>query len=147
MIKPLQRSVRWFLRTLDKHPVSLSVATVSGFALLGIVTWNIIERQQEDSSSLFDHPSTTTNSKKQQPMSLEAARLRAMIENAKESNWKENLDNAAAAHANFMLPGRDNGIPEFMANVDKKTQQIIKEDQNRIEKEKLRRATGTRFWN
>ena len=152
MIKPVQRSVRWFLRTLDTHPIFLSLVTVSGFALAGIVTWSMLEKRQEDASlsMLTKSPTNTTstsNKKRKQLMSAEEARLRAMVENAKESTWKENLDNAAAAHANFMLPGRSNGMPDFMANIDRKSQEILKEDQNRIAKEKLRRDTVTRFWN
>eukprot|EP00977_Amphora_coffeiformis_P025831 scaffold22432_cov168-Amphora_coffeaeformis.AAC.11 len=146
MIKPVQRSVRWFVRRLDTHPISLSIATVCGFALAGTVTWTVLKKRQEDSLALLDSP-TSTNHKRKQPMSVEEARLRAMIENAKESTWKENLENAAAAHANFMLPGRDNEMPKFMANVDRKSQEILREDQTRMEKEKLRRDTVTRFWN
>ena len=151
MIKPVQRSVRWFLRTLDSNPISVSIVTVSGFALAGIVTWTILEKRQADSLLvLLDHPLATTKDstdKRKKPISVDEARLRAMIENAKNSTWKENLDNAAAAHTNFMLPGRNNEIPQFMANIEKKSQEILKEDRNRIEKEKLRRDTVTRFWN
>jgi hypothetical protein len=39
-------------------------------------------------------------------MTLERARLQAMIENAKESTWKENIANATFAQERFMLPGR-----------------------------------------
>jgi hypothetical protein len=39
-------------------------------------------------------------------MTMERARLQAMIENAQESSWRENIANATFAQERFMLPGR-----------------------------------------
>ena len=39
-------------------------------------------------------------------MSGDEALVRAMIENAKESSWQENLANALDAHERFVLPGQ-----------------------------------------
>ncbi|EJK56164.1 hypothetical protein THAOC_24002, partial [Thalassiosira oceanica] len=41
----------------------------------------------------------------------EEAQLRAMLENARESTWRENLENAADAQGRFMMPGGPAGAP------------------------------------
>jgi hypothetical protein len=80
-----------------------------------------------------------------EPMSLEHARLRAMIENAQTSSWQENLDNAASAQALFMLPGRPMKKPDFMEEIDKRSLEIMKEHNSQLAKESQRRPT-TKIW-
>ena len=76
-------------------------------------------------------------------LSQEEARLRAMIEHAKESNWKENLDNAVQAQEYFMLPGRSAGQPKFADEIDDRSQEMVRQDRKQRLQEK--KAT-TRFW-
>lgn len=87
------------------------------------------------------------HAKKKQPMSLEEAKLRAMIENAQTSSWQENLENASSAQAQFMLPGRPMKKPDFMEQIDKRSVEIMNEQHAQVEKEKQRRPTSTRIWN
>ena len=80
-------------------------------------------------------------------MTMEEAKLRAMIENAQScSSWQENLENAASAQDHFMLPGRHQVTPNFMMEIDKRGLEIMKEQHDELEKEKKRKATTTRLW-
>ena len=138
MRRVLQESATWFLTTLHTHPLSLSAATLTAFSILGMASWKMMEP--------LDSESNISDRQKRKVMSLEEARLRAMIENAKDSSWKENLDNAVTAHERFMLPGRQNGVPEFVKNIDKRSQEILKDQQDQFEKERKRKNTVTQFW-
>lgn len=144
MPQTLRQTIRWFLQRLDTHPLTTTAATVGGFTIAGLVSWNVLEWLQ----------SPTTTPDKQQPMSMEEARLRAMIENAQTSTWQENLDHAATAQEHFMLPGRPHSKPNFMAEIDKRSLEILKAQHDELEKESsntkhqhLRKDTATRIWN
>jgi hypothetical protein len=113
--------VRLFLRRLDSHPLSTTFVTVGGFTTAGVISWSVMEFLEEGSPNI-DHAS------QKQPMSLEEARLRAMVENAQASNWKKNLDNAAEAQAQFMLPGRPMKKPDFM---EEHNSEVVKDRQRR----------------
>lgn len=124
-IRKAHQGTQWFLRTLDTHPLTLSAATVTGFTLAGLVSWTLFDFLEGSRAG-------TGTPKGQRPlMSLEEARLRAMIENAKEaSSWQENLDKAAAAQEQFMLPGRPReGVPRFMMDIERRSRELLKEDQ------------------
>ena len=60
------------------------------------------------------------------------AQLAAMLENAKNSSWQDNLRNAADAQVRFMLPGRDvdegNEKPEYIKRIVDRSEEILKED-------------------
>ena len=141
-MQQLHQGLRQYLRRLDSHPVTVTVATVGGFTFVGLLCWNVLEflegpqqQQQQQQSS------------KPQPMTLEEARLRAMIENAQTSSWQENLDNAASAQEHFMLPGRSHPTPDFMTKIDQRSLEIMKEQHEALEREKKRKPTTTRIWN
>ena len=86
------------------------------------------------------------------------AQLRAMLENARESTWRENLENAADAHGRFMLPGRqgggggksgDGGTPEYVRRIEERSEEILRreDDERRRKAEDERHGrTETRFW-
>ena len=81
------------------------------------------------------------------------AQLRAMLENARESTWRENLENAADAHGRFMLPGRPGGggggKPEYVRRIEERSEEILKreDDERRRKAEDERHGrTETRFW-
>jgi hypothetical protein len=131
-----QKAIRWFLRRLDTHPLSVTVGTVGIFTTAGLVSWQVME--------YLEGP--TTKDSQKQPMTMEEAKVRAMIENAQTSSWQENLDNAASAQQHFMLPGRPHGTPNFMMKIDKRSLEIMKEQHKELEKEKKRKPT-TRIWN
>ena len=130
--------VRLFLRRLDSHPLSTTFVTVGGFTTAGVISWSVMEFLEEGSPNI-DHAS------QKQPMSLEEARLRAMVENAQASNWKKNLDNAAEAQAQFMLPGRPMKKPDFMEEIDKRSLEIMNEHNSEVVKDRQRRPT-TKIW-
>ncbi len=80
------------------------------------------------------------------------AQLAAMVENAKSSSWQDNLRNASDAQQRFMLPGRDiedgTDTPEYVKRIDERSQEILRKDIERREKERQEASdpTTTRFW-
>jgi hypothetical protein len=84
--------------------------------------------------------------------SMNEAQLAAMVENAKSSSWQENLHNASDAQQRFMLPGRDidNDVdtPEYVKRIDERSQEILREDIERRERERQEESdpSRTRFW-
>ena len=138
VMQQIHHALRQYLRRLDSHPLTVTAATVGGFTLVGLVCWNVVD--------FFEGPSPKDNTTQKQPMTLEEARLRAMIENAQTSTWQENLDNAASAQEHFMLPGRSHPTPDFMTKIDQRSLEILKEQHEALELEKKRKPT-TRIWN
>ena len=136
VMQQIHQALRQYLRRLDSHPLTVTAGTVGGFTVVGLLTWNMLD---------FLAGPQPQPSKEKQPMSLEEARLRAMIENAQTSSWQENLDNAASAQEHFMLPGRSHPTPDFMTKIDQRSLEIMKEQHEALEREKKRKAT-TRIW-
>lgn len=70
--------------------------------------------------------------------------MRAMIENAKESSWQENLANALDAHERFVLPGQQGQAqPEFVDKIVERSDRMIEEQRHRQrEKERKRQEAG-----
>jgi hypothetical protein len=48
--------------------------------------------------------------------------LSAMLENAKQSSWQENLDNAMEAHEHFMLGSHGKQDPAFLERIRERAQ-------------------------
>lgn len=149
LLRQAQQGMRWFLRRLDTHPLTVSAVTVTGFTATGLISWTLLEwiddyRHGNDNNDELFHAS---GGKK---MSLEEARLRAMIENAQESSWQENLDNAATAQERFMLPGRQSyhdAKPDFMAMIDKRSLEIMENQHAQVdETRKQQRKPTTQIW-
>jgi hypothetical protein len=132
----IQRAKQIFLQAARRHPGSLATATIGGFAFAGWLLLTIVESGR--------HEAPIPGAKKK-PMTLEEARLRAMIENAKESSWEQNLDNAVQAQEQFMLPGRPHETPHYMTKIETRSKEIMKQQQEEMEREKKRKVT-TRFW-
>lgn len=80
------------------------------------------------------------------------AQLAAMLENAKNSSWQQNLRNAADAQDRFMLPGRDvdegREAPEYVKHIDKRSEEIHREEneRRRQRREAEDDPSKTRFW-
>ena len=87
-----------------------------------------------------------------QKMSLGEARLIAMLENAKESSWQENVENAIDAQEQFMLPGRNRKEPKFMDKIEQRSMQILRnqheklDEEERIKRKKEEEGDITNFW-
>lgn len=85
------------------------------------------------------------------PTSLQEAQLKAMVENAKKSSWKENLENAVDAHSRFMLPGiagKGENTPEYVKKIDERSEEIMREQEEKQEQERRLKQdpTRTKFW-
>ena len=80
------------------------------------------------------------------------AQLRAMLENARESTWRENLENAADAQGRFMAPGRPGGggeAPEYVRRIEERSGEILRredEERRRRAEDERHGRTETRFW-
>ena len=81
------------------------------------------------------------------------AQLAAMLENAKNSSWRDNLRNAHDAQGRFMLPGRhvDDDIddaPEYVRRINARSREILRDERERREREGRDEADPwrTRFW-
>ncbi|KAL3811251.1 hypothetical protein ACHAXA_003920 [Cyclostephanos tholiformis] len=82
------------------------------------------------------------------------AKLAAMLENAKNSSWRENLINASDAQRRFMLPrgmddnGDDDNMPEYVRRIDGRSREILRDERKRREEERRVEddPARTRFW-
>ena len=79
-------------------------------------------------------------------MTLDEARVRAMIENAQSSSWQQNLDNAGLAQDYVMLPGRHPKVPPFMKDIDRRSREILRQQHQEFAKEQKGKDTTTTMW-
>jgi hypothetical protein len=112
----------------------LTLALLGGSTLAGVVAFKIVD----------DGESYTRDSKEK--MSWEEARLIAMLENAQESSWHQNLENAVDAQEQFMLPNAQREVPDFMSKIDHRSKEILKKQHAKIDKERGRKETTTKYW-
>jgi hypothetical protein len=126
-----------------------------GIMASGVILYNVMTESQFRDGSLPYGSQQQDNeySGKAAPapvLTIEQARLRAMIENAQQSTWQENLDNALVAQEKFML-GNERGErePEFMKKIEARSQELMQQAKQKrqldLEKEKKRMVT-TRMW-
>ncbi|KAL3942495.1 MAG: hypothetical protein SGBAC_003307 [Bacillariaceae sp.] len=132
--RKLNDAHRMFLRRAQSHPATLTAAILGGSIFAGVVAFKILD----DGDDYKRDP--------KEKMSMEEARLIAMLENAKQSSWQENLENAVDAQEQFMLPGRQHDAPDFMSRIDERSQEILKNQHASIDKQKMRKKTDTKFW-
>jgi hypothetical protein len=132
-------------RIVRKYPYQLAAITMGS----GIMLYNIMEYMNPITNN--NKNTINNHSVDEETRRMEHARLRAMIENAQQSTWQQNLDNALIAQEKFML-GSDKGEkePEFMKQINKRSNEIMElEDQQRqkdLEREKKRKPTLTKIW-
>ena len=156
------------LRSLSKkivevsftHPITFMSATLGVSVVVGLACLGVVEGKMEQNRQLSEgdrqkigirtSPATANGARQ---ISQEEARVRAMIENAKESDWRQNLSNAIEAQHHFMLPPeskRNLDKPEFLKKIDRRTEQMMiiqreelsQQDQN----QKLRKQHTTKYW-
>ena len=141
IFKQLNRAHNSFLRYAQTHPKSMAMALLGGSTVVGVVLFRIIDDGHE--SHYKRNPS--------QKMSLDEARLIAMLENAKESSWQENVETAVDAQERFMLPGRQRTESQFMNKIERRSVEILQnqheklDEEERIKTEKEENNT-TSFW-
>ncbi|KAL7475986.1 hypothetical protein ACHAW6_001877 [Cyclotella cf. meneghiniana] len=82
------------------------------------------------------------------PLTPHEAKVSAMIENARKSTWRENLDNAADAHQRFVLPDhdidQDGELPQYVKRIDERSQELMLEEEER--RKKRTDPSNTLFW-
>jgi hypothetical protein len=78
-------------------------------------------------------------------ISRHEAQVQAMIENARNSSWRQNLENAVDAQERFVLPNRhrEENVPEYLQKIDERSNEILIVQE---EEERNREKIGTRFW-
>ena len=123
---------RLLLQYARSHPGTSTLAIIGGtVAIIGctsVICGEILDLSQRRSEQRRRDP--------KDKISIDDARLHAMVKNAKETSWRENLDNAASAQEHFMLPGIPNTYPKFMSKVDNKSVEILKNQHEKIDREK-----------
>jgi hypothetical protein len=142
IFKELNRAHNTFLRYAQTHPKSMTLALMGGSTLVGVFLFRIIDGGNDNDYK--------RNPK--QKMSLDEARLIAMLENAKESSWRENVENAIDAQEQFMLPGRGRKEPKFMDSIEQRSVEILRNHHEKIDEEERERReeeeeeNTTSFW-
>jgi hypothetical protein len=142
IFKELNRAHNTFLRYAQTHPKSMTLALMGGSTLVGVFLFRIIDGGNDNDYK--------RNPK--QKMSLDEARLIAMLENAKESSWRENVENAIDAQEQFMLPGRGRKEPKFMDSIEERSVEILRNHHEKIDEEERERReeeeeeNTTSFW-
>eukprot|EP00536_Pseudo-nitzschia_multiseries_P008086 jgi/Psemu1/19558/gm1.19558_g len=126
--RELHRAHRVFLRYAQTHPKSLTVAVVCSSTLVGMVLLRIVDGDGDETV----HPHRL--------LSPEEAKLMAMVEHAKESSWRENIQTAVNAQEQFMVPGRRprETNSNFLENMEERTHEILRKQRQRREKEEER---------
>eukprot|EP00527_Entomoneis_sp_CCMP2396_P006059 CAMPEP_0198144152 /NCGR_PEP_ID=MMETSP1443-20131203/13606_1 /TAXON_ID=186043 /ORGANISM="Entomoneis sp., Strain CCMP2396" /LENGTH=150 /DNA_ID=CAMNT_0043807503 /DNA_START=141 /DNA_END=593 /DNA_ORIENTATION=+ len=126
MRETLREAHTWFLRTTHSHPKMM----VSGLAA-GTIVFFVLGVQVFDAFLPPDNVDFDINK-----MTIEEAKVAAMVENSRTSSWKENLNNALEAQDQFMLPGaKFNNKPKFMDKVEKRSLEIMKSQHDWIDRE------------
>jgi len=126
---------RLLLQYANSHPGTATLALVGASTGVGVALLKVIDNG--------DDPYKRDPKEK---MSMEEARFIAMVKDAKESSWQENLENAASAQDRFMLPGRQRDSPKFMTEIDRRSMKIMKKQHAKIDREKAEEDTATKFW-
>eukprot|EP00956_Cyclotella_meneghiniana_P003367 scaffold4069_cov85-Cyclotella_meneghiniana.AAC.17 len=76
------------------------------------------------------------------------AQLAAMIENARNSTWRQNIENAVDAHERFVLPGRDvdegREVPEYVQQIDARSRELMEEEEEK--RANRNDPKRTRYW-
>lgn len=67
------------------------------------------------------------------PLSTREAHFRAMLEDAKESTWRDNLETAAMAQEQIMMAHGSNADPvavsRFLTKIEARSRKLLREDQ------------------
>lgn len=148
---------------MERFVVRHSGKLATGVIASGVVLYNVMEylspsttttssasTRMRDGSPHYGSSGSSSSRDDNSNLTLEQARLRAMIENAQQSTWQQNLDNALVAQEKFML-GNERGekSPAFMKQIEARSQELMQqaEEQHKLdlEKEKKRKLT-TRMW-
>eukprot|EP00532_Pseudo-nitzschia_australis_P005052 CAMPEP_0168183662 /NCGR_PEP_ID=MMETSP0139_2-20121125/12724_1 /TAXON_ID=44445 /ORGANISM="Pseudo-nitzschia australis, Strain 10249 10 AB" /LENGTH=149 /DNA_ID=CAMNT_0008105029 /DNA_START=250 /DNA_END=699 /DNA_ORIENTATION=- len=121
------------------------MAVVGGSALVGMGLFRILDGRGDvdgNEQGLYNRNNTARRNANEK-MSPEEARLIAMLENAKESSWRENIETAVDAQERFMLPGRphkhNTSQGKFMDKIEKRSREILRNQHEQIDQNERRR--------
>ena len=151
IIQKIDHGHQLLLRYAQTHPKSMTGGLVVGTTLFGMGMFKLLD-DGDDIAKYKRDP--------KQKMSLEEARLIAMLENAKESSFQENIQNVVEAQEKFMLPpewqrdeNRNTGrFPSSSSSsplgekLDQRSYEILRQQHQQIDKERGRKETNTKFW-
>ena len=118
-------------RFLQKNFYTFSVVSLGASGVSGWLCLNYIQDQQRQHHKL--PPASVLGDTSSRIKSREELRLQAMVENALESSWRENMSNAIGAQDRFM--GYNDSDCKFMEKVDKRAEKLWKKQKKRQEKE------------
>lgn len=123
--------IRRFVHAVDTNPVMMAVATVGTTTMVGVVLLNtIVVAPISDQTSHY------------RQLTIREARFQAMIENAQQSTWRENLQNASLAQENLMKQRRVGNQHQggeastFMNKIHGRGKEIIRQNQEYLRRRK-----------
>ena len=136
--------------------MKFAVATFGASLGLGYACLLYVERMNPNATA-----DVNTNATSDAPPSRDEALVRAMIQNAKESTWQENLSNAIMAQERFVLPerhpARDSGGGEqgesrpanprdlFVKKIVERSDRWLEEQQAEAKRRKQQREDANHF--
>jgi hypothetical protein len=119
----------------QKFPLFVA-GTLIGSLAMGWISWSFFKNN-------YIEEEWDSNNKRAR--TLQEAQLQAMIENAHNSTWQENLDNALEAQKRFMLPNRRHSEPAFLKKIEQRSREILKENELR-RREETESQKENHFW-
>jgi len=120
---------------------SMAASMVAGWVCLSYIQDPNNQKQNPYLLQQNQQPATILDDKSNNRVrSREEYRLQAMVENALNSTWQQNLDNAFQAQERFMLPGRHEGQaqPKFVDQIDRRAEELLKKQEKRHARKLLR---------
>jgi len=112
----MNNTIRKFVNAVDKRPFSMAVATVATTTMTGMI--------------ILKATDNNTHVQERRPLTTREAHFRAMIEDAKESSWRENLKNAAMAQEqNMNIHGNQSEVSNFVDKINARSREILNRDQ------------------
>lgn len=156
MRRPHPNSLRLRVQSSGTNFAKFAAATFGASLGLGYACLLYVERMNPNATA-----DVKTNATSDSPPSRDEALVRAMIQNAKESSWQENLSNAIMAQERFVLPerhpARDSGGGEqgeskqanprdlFVKKIVERSDRWLEEQQAEAKRRKQQREDANHF--
>lgn len=126
--KPLSSFVR-AVSNPDLFPKTAATVVVLS-TMLGVLCMQFTEKSRQKNIPIISSENPYGDNEHQKVMSHNESLVRAMVENAKTSSLRENLENAAMAQKHFMLVPSDTSDQDrtredyFMNKINKRSEEI-----------------------
>ncbi|KAI2501244.1 hypothetical protein MHU86_13188 [Fragilaria crotonensis] len=108
-----------------EHFPKFLTATMALSGLTGYFTMDYIQRTKWEAREAL-HDRVWEEHQRIKSMSTNESMVVAMVENAKNSSWRENLDNAFEAQEHFMLGSADRQEPKFLTSIRERRDMMAK---------------------